>query len=114
MDIDARPLTPPPVDSVLLVGFGGPVGPDDVLPFLENAPRARGILPERLSALAGPYLAVFGAVGALHAPVRGGCRWLKVGKISGAGVRGILLAMVLPIGPLVPPVDDNIRQLIAP
>ena len=26
----------PRFDSILLVSFGGPEGPDDVLPFLEN------------------------------------------------------------------------------
>jgi ferrochelatase len=28
-------------DAVLLVSFGGPDGPDDVLPFLENVLRGR-------------------------------------------------------------------------
>src|SRR4029079_1444115 len=32
-----------PYDAVLLVSFGGPEGPDDVLPFLENVTRGRGI-----------------------------------------------------------------------
>lgn len=29
----------PPVDAVLLLSFGGPEGPDDVVPFLENVTR---------------------------------------------------------------------------
>jgi ferrochelatase len=39
---------PSPYDAVLLVSFGGPEGPDDVVPFLENVTRGRGIPRERL------------------------------------------------------------------
>ena len=34
-----------PYDAVLLVSFGGPEGPDEVLPFLQNVTRGRGIPP---------------------------------------------------------------------
>ena len=37
-----------PYDALLLVSFGGPEKPDDVLPFLENVTRGRGIPRERL------------------------------------------------------------------
>jgi len=37
-----------PVDALLVVSFGGPEGPDDVVPFLENVTRGRGIPRERL------------------------------------------------------------------
>ncbi len=36
------------IDAVLLVGFGGPEGPDDVLPFMKNVTDGRGIPDERL------------------------------------------------------------------
>ncbi|WP_374458368.1 ferrochelatase [Nocardioides sp. SR21] len=39
---------PTPYDAVLLVSFGGPEKPDDVVPFLENVTRGRGIPRERL------------------------------------------------------------------
>ncbi len=39
---------PSPYDAVLLVSFGGPESPDDVVPFLENVTRGRGIPRERL------------------------------------------------------------------
>ena len=39
--------TPRTYDAVLLVSFGGPQGPDDVLPFLRNVTRGRGVPPER-------------------------------------------------------------------
>ncbi len=37
-----------PYDALLLVSFGGPEKPEDVLPFLENVTRGRGIPRERL------------------------------------------------------------------
>jgi ferrochelatase len=37
-----------PYDALLLVSFGGPEGPDDVLPFLENVTRGRNVPRERL------------------------------------------------------------------
>src|SRR4029078_5678603 len=40
-----------PYDALLLVSFGGPEGPSDVVPFLENVTRGRGIPPERLAEL---------------------------------------------------------------
>jgi ferrochelatase len=45
-----------PFDGVLLVSFGGPERPADVLPFLENVTRGRGIPRERLEAVAEHYL----------------------------------------------------------
>jgi protoporphyrin/coproporphyrin ferrochelatase len=45
-----------PYDAVLLLSFGGPEGPDDVMPFLENVTRGRGIPRERLAAVAEHYL----------------------------------------------------------
>jgi ferrochelatase len=45
-----------PYDALLLLGFGGPEGPDDVMPFLENVTRGRGIPRERLVSVAEHYL----------------------------------------------------------
>ena len=42
----------PAYDAFLLVSFGGPEGPDEVMPFLENVTRGRGIPPERLASVA--------------------------------------------------------------
>ncbi len=44
-----------PYDAVLIVGFGGPEGHDDVMPFLENVTRGRGVPRERLLAVAEHY-----------------------------------------------------------
>jgi ferrochelatase len=42
-------------DAILIVAFGGPEGPDDVLPFLENVVRGRNVPPERLREVAAHY-----------------------------------------------------------
>jgi ferrochelatase len=42
-------------DAFLLLSFGGPEGPDDVLPFLENVTRGRGVPKERLVEVAQHY-----------------------------------------------------------
>jgi len=42
-------------DAFLLLSFGGPEGPDDVLPFLENVTRGRGVPAERLAVVAEHY-----------------------------------------------------------
>ena len=44
-----------PYDALLLLSFGGPEGPDDVLPFLENVVRGRGVPRDRLLAVAEHY-----------------------------------------------------------
>jgi protoporphyrin/coproporphyrin ferrochelatase len=42
-------------DALLLVSFGGPEGQDDVIPFLENVTRGRGVPRERLEEVAAHY-----------------------------------------------------------
>ena len=48
-----------PYDALLLVSFGGPEKPDDVVPFLENVTRGRGIPRERLEVV-GEHYYLFG------------------------------------------------------
>ena len=45
----------PDVDALLIVSFGGPEKPDDVMPFLENVTRGRNIPRERLLEVAEHY-----------------------------------------------------------
>ncbi len=52
-------------DALLLVSFGGPEGPDDVVPFLENVTRGRGIPRERLLEV-GAHYAAFGGVSPIN------------------------------------------------
>jgi len=58
-------------DAFLLVSFGGPEGPDDVLPFLRNVTRGRGVPEERLAEVAEHYRH-FGGV----SPINQQCREL--------------------------------------
>jgi ferrochelatase len=48
-----------PFDALLLVSFGGPEKPDDVVPFLENVTAGRGIPRERLEEV-GQHYFLFG------------------------------------------------------
>jgi protoporphyrin/coproporphyrin ferrochelatase len=58
-----------PFDAVLLLSFGGPEGPDDVMPFLENVTRGRNIPRARLEEVGKHYL-LFGGV----SPINEQCR----------------------------------------
>lgn len=52
-------------DSILLASFGGPEGPDDVIPFLERVTDGRGVPRERLDEIAKRYLR-FGGVSPIN------------------------------------------------
>jgi ferrochelatase len=52
-------------DAVLLLSFGGPEGPEQVRPFLENVTRGRAVPPERLDEVAEHYLH-FGGVSPIN------------------------------------------------
>ena len=56
-------------DAFLLLSFGGPEHPDDVLPFLRNVTRGRGVPEERLAEVAEHYYH-FGGV----SPINQQCR----------------------------------------
>jgi ferrochelatase len=56
-------------DAILVLSFGGPEGPDDVVPFLENVTRGRGIPRERLEEV-GAHYQRFGGVSPINAQNR--------------------------------------------
>jgi len=60
-------------DAVVIVSFGGPEGPDDVVPFLRNVTRGRDIPDERL-AVVGAHYSHFDGV----SPLNEQCRRLQV------------------------------------
>jgi ferrochelatase len=60
---------PVPYDAVLLVSFGGPEGPEDVLPFLRNVVSGRDVPDERLAEVAEHY-ALFDGVSPINAQNR--------------------------------------------
>jgi ferrochelatase len=54
-----------PYDSFLLVSFGGPEGPDDVMPFLENVLRGKNVPRERMLEVAEHYKS-FGGISPIN------------------------------------------------
>ena len=52
--------TPTPYDALLLVSFGGPEKPDDVVPFLRNVTEGRDIPDERLEEVGEHYFELGG------------------------------------------------------
>ncbi|MER5638750.1 ferrochelatase [Kitasatospora sp. NPDC002227] len=54
-----------PYDALLLLSFGGPEAPGDVVPFLENVTRGRGIPKERLAEV-GKHYFLFGGVSPIN------------------------------------------------
>lgn len=56
-------------DALLIVSFGGPEGPDDVIPFLENVLRGRNVPRQRMLEVAEHYNQ-FGGVSPINAQCR--------------------------------------------
>jgi protoporphyrin/coproporphyrin ferrochelatase len=73
-------------DALLLLSFGGPEGPDDVMPFLENVTRGRGVPRERLEGVAEHYHR-FGGV----SPINDQCRALKAAIEADFAAHGVEL-----------------------
>jgi ferrochelatase len=66
----AVPRRPPhEFDAIVVVSFGGPEGPEDVMPFLENVTRGRNVPRERLLDVAHHY-ELFGGVSPINAQNR--------------------------------------------
>ena len=76
-------------DAVLLAGFGGPEGPDDVMPFLRNVTRGRGIPDERLVEVSHHYLALDGI-----SPINEQNRKLRAALEDELGRRGVRLPVL--------------------
>jgi ferrochelatase len=77
-------VEPVAYDAILLASFGGPEGQDDVIPFLRNVTRGRGIPEERLEEVAHHYRA-FGGV----SPINDQNRELKAALEAELERRGI-------------------------
>jgi ferrochelatase len=76
-------------DAILLASFGGPEGQDDVIPFLRNVTRGRGIPDERLEEVAHHYRA-FGGV----SPINDQNRELKAAIEAEIAKRGLDLPVL--------------------
>jgi ferrochelatase len=75
-------------DAILLSSFGGPEGQDDVIPFLRNVTRGRGIPDERLEEVAHHYRAHDGV-----SPINAQNRSLKAALEAELAERGLDLAV---------------------
>lgn len=75
-------------DAFLLVSFGGPEHPDDVMPFLRNITRGRGVPPERLAEVAEHYRH-FGGV----SPINQQCRDLLAAVRADFAAHGLDLPL---------------------
>ncbi len=96
----------PGYDAFLLVSFGGPEGPDDVLPFLENVTRGRGVPPERLAEVAEHYQH-FGGV----SPINSHCRALLAALGPAFSARGIELPVYWGNRNWHPFLADTVREM---
>ncbi len=75
-----------PYDAFLLVSFGGPEKPDDVIPFLRNVTAGRNVPTERLARVARHYHQ-FGGV----SPINQQCRDLLAAVAEDFAARGVQL-----------------------
>jgi ferrochelatase len=98
----------PDYDAFLLVSFGGPEGPDDVMPFLRNVTRGRGVPPERLAAVAEHYQA-FGGV----SPISQQCRDLLAALGKEFASSGLDLPLYWGNRNWHPFLADTLRQMAA-
>lgn len=92
-------------DGILLAGFGGPEGQDDVIPFLRNVTRGRGIPDERLEEVAHHYRH-FGGV----SPINAQNRALKAALEGELARRGLDLPVFWGNRNWAPYLDDAVRQ----
>jgi ferrochelatase len=93
-------------DALLLVSFGGPEGPDDVVPFLENVTRGRGISPERLKQV-GEHYFQFGGV----SPINGQNRRLLAALSVELSRRGIEIPVYWGNRNWQPYISDTVEQM---
>jgi len=77
-----------PYEAVLLVSFGGPERPEEVMPFLRNVTRGRGIPAERLAEV-GQHYFLFGG----KSPINDQCRRLLTGLTNELRSRDLQLPM---------------------
>ncbi|WP_113718812.1 ferrochelatase [Arthrobacter dokdonensis] len=80
---------PAEYDGILLASFGGPEGQEDVIPFLRNVTRGRGIPDERLEEVSHHYRANGGI-----SPINAQNRALKAALEAELAARGIALPVL--------------------
>ncbi len=94
--------------AFLLVSFGGPEGPDDVMPFLRHVTARRGVPDDRLAKVAEHYY-LFGGV----SPINGQCRDLLDALAKDFAASGIDLPLYWGNRNWTPFLADTMRQMAA-
>ncbi|MEO1495692.1 MAG: ferrochelatase [Planctomycetota bacterium] len=97
-----------PYDSLLLVSFGGPEGPDDVMPFLENVLRGKNVPRERMLEVSEHYQH-FGGV----SPINEQCRQLLAALREELAKHGPDLPIYWGNRNWDPMLEDTVRQMAA-
>jgi protoporphyrin/coproporphyrin ferrochelatase len=95
-----------PFDAVLYIAFGGPQGPDDIRPFLQNVLRGRRIPAERIDAVAHHY-ELFNGVSPLTAITERQAR----GLATRLDARGLGLPVHIGMRNWRPLLEDTLRDL---
>jgi ferrochelatase len=97
-----------PYDALLICSFGGPNGPEDVLPFLRNVVRGKGVPDERLAQVAEHY-DLFGG----HSPINGQNLALRAALVAELGRRGMRLPVLWGNRNWHPYTVDTLRDAVA-
>lgn len=103
-----RTLPPRAYDCILVAGFGGPEGQEDVIPYLRNVTRGRGVPDERLEEVAHHYRH-FGGV----SPINDQNRALKAALEGEIAARGLGLPVYWGNRFWAPYFADALRELHA-
>ena len=93
-------------DALLIVSFGGPEKPEDVMPFLENVTRGRNIPPERLLEVAEHYQHFGG-----RSPINDQCRELIAALKQDFAGNGVSLPIYWGNRNWHPLLSDAMRQM---
>jgi len=101
-------MTEPAYDAILVLSFGGPEKPDDVVPFLENVLRGRNVPRERMLAVAEHYYHFGG-----KSPINDQNRALIAGLQRELGEHGLQLPIYWGNRNWYPLLADTLRQMRA-
>lgn len=95
-------------DAVMLVSFGGPEAPEEVMPFLERVTAGRGIPRERLEAVGHHYYALGGV-----SPINAQNRRLRQLLADELADRGVEIPLVLGNRNSPPYISDVLAELVS-
>lgn len=105
---DPTPSVTDPYDALLLVSFGGPERPEDVVPFLENVTRGRGIPRARLEEV-GQHYFLFGG----RSPINDQNKALIAALEQDLAEHGLDLPVYWGNRNWAPYLDDTVAQMAA-